>query len=122
LNITVSKQQRQLLSAYSKLPEKDRETLLLFAEFMLQQAQSAEQEQSDISPEPVEIRRPEDESVVGALRRLNETYPMLEKSLLLNEASALMTSHVVKGQSAVDVIDELEILFEREYQFFSEQK
>ena len=41
---------------------------------------------------------------------------MLDKSLLLNETSALMTQHVMQGKDAVEVIDELELLFRRVYE------
>ena len=42
---------------------------------------------------------------------------MLEKPQLLNEASAIMTKHVMQGQEVEHAIDELEALF---LQFYEE--
>jgi len=60
--------------------------------------------------------RPEQESVVAAIKRLNATYFMLEDHAgLLNEASVLMTQHVMQGRDINEVIDELETVFARFY-------
>lgn len=48
---------------------------------------------------------------MGAIRRLSESYSMIDKSLLLTETSSLMTAHLMHGRDASDVIDELEVLF-----------
>ena len=71
--------------------------------------------QVDPTQEPQVIPRPENESVVAAIKRLTATYPMLDKPQLLNETSALMTKHVMQGVGVVEVIDELEDLFLRFY-------
>lgn len=65
---------------------------------------------------PADIPRPESESVVAAIRRLSQTFPMLDKEALLHETSALMTAHLMQGRGAVEVIDELEIVFRRHYE------
>jgi hypothetical protein len=71
--------------------------------------------------EPLTIPRPEKESVVGALKRLRQTYPMLDAGrTLLDQASSLMTQHLVHGRNAVDVIDELEGLFVEHFQRWDE--
>ncbi|MGA1561809.1 MAG: hypothetical protein ACO376_02360 [Gammaproteobacteria bacterium] len=71
--------------------------------------------------EPLAIPRPEKESVVGALKRLRQTYPMLDAGrTLLDQASSLMTQHLVHGRNAVDVIDELEGLFVEHFQRWDE--
>jgi hypothetical protein len=44
---------------------------------------------------------------------------MLDRSKMLNETSVLMTQHVISGRDAVEVIDELEILFRRHYENLS---
>lgn len=41
---------------------------------------------------------------------------MLDRSKLLNETSALMAQHVMQGRSAVEVIDELEVVFQTHYE------
>lgn len=66
--------------------------------------------------EPQPIPRPAGESVVKALKRLRETYPMLDPALLLHEASNHMQQHVMQGKPTTAVIDELETLFTRHYE------
>ena len=107
--------QRKLLKHYSKLDAQGRDSLLAFAEFLLQR-QCEDPGQPDRNLPPKSIPRPEDESVVGAIKRLSESYFMLDKSLLFSDTSSLMTSHIMQGRPAEEVIDELESLFERIYQ------
>ena len=64
---------------------------------------------------PVEISRPDKETVVGAIKRLKNTYPMIESMTVFSSASELMTDHMVKGRDAVEVIDEMEKIFEDFY-------
>ena len=98
-----------------RLPEEQLRTLLQFAEFLL--AQVPDQEAADAPlPEPKPIPRPAQESVIKAMRRLSETYFMLERGPLLNETSALMAQHVMQGRPATDVIDELEAVFRAQYE------
>lgn len=104
----------RLAEIAGKLPQAQQRTLLQFAEFLL--AQMPEAEVDTTPPEPKAIPRPEQESVIKAMRRLSETYFMLDRGPLLNETSALMAQHVMQGRSAVEVIDELEIIFARHYE------
>lgn len=114
----LSAEQRRLLRIVAELGEQDRESLLAFAEF-LAAGRGREKEQEQIETghpaEPKPMPRPETESVVAAIKRLSETYHMLDRSLLLTDTSSLMTAHVMKGREAPDVIDELEELFARQY-------
>nr|WP_242467262.1 Crp/Fnr family transcriptional regulator [Ectothiorhodospira shaposhnikovii] len=104
--------ERRLRGLYRGLSAADRDTLLAFAEFLAGRAAAA-----PISiPAPEPIPRPEEESVIRAMKRLSATYPMLDKARLLNETSQLMTQHVMQGRAAVEVIDELEAVFARHYQ------
>ena len=104
---------RRLSEVAGRLPEEQQRTLLQFAEFLLAQAPEAEPAPL---PEPKEIARPPGESVIKAMRRLSETYFMLERGPLLSETSALMAQHVMQGRAAVEVIDELEVVFARHYE------
>jgi len=70
----------------------------------------------DEASSPVIIPRSENETIVGAIRRLSASYPMLEKSKLLHEANALMTEHIMQGRDVDAVIDELEALFAKHYE------
>lgn len=107
--------EKKLLTLFNKLGSSEQEMLLTFAEFLSQRSESAGKEEEGV-PEPESIPRPESESVVAAIKRLTATYPMLDKPQLLNETSALMTKHVMQGKDVVEVVDELEILFQRFYE------
>ena len=67
-------------------------------------------------PEPRDIPRPDSEKVVAAIKRLSQTYFMLDKSKMLGYTSDLMTQHIIHGRDGVEVIDELELVFLREYE------
>ena len=105
----------KLLALYEKLPAAEQQTLLAYAEF-LQERCSAQQ---PAEPRPVElplqVERPQQESVVAAIRRLSKSYAMLDKKTLLHETADLMSAHVLKGRAAAEVIDDLEALFAARY-------
>jgi hypothetical protein len=100
-----------LVRIFRSLPTSERTSLLDFAEFLAAR-QPAEPEPA---PEPVGLPRPPTETVIAAIRRLSQTYPMLERGAMLNETSALMSAHVLQGQDAARTIDALESLFARYY-------
>ncbi len=108
--------EKRLAEIYGRLPEAERKTLMDFAEFLESRCQPAEA----VSLEPREIPRPEDETVVAALKRLRETYHMLDHSKMLHEASSLMAQHMMQGRPAEEVIDELEEVFRRDFDKFLE--
>lgn len=108
--------QQRLLRLFRQLPEAEQESVLAFAEFLLQRAAPASPPAEADERRPLDIPRPASESVVAAIRRLNMTFPMLDRDALLHEASALMTAHVMQGRPAADVIDELEAVFRRHYE------
>lgn len=106
-------EERRLLRVFRALPEARQQGLLDYAEFLIERA--APQEQS-IPQDPLDIPRPEKESVVKAIKRLRHTYPMIDRTKILHETSGLMTQHLVHGKGAAEVIDELEGLFRRHYE------
>ena len=116
---TLSVSERQLIKYFSKLDEQRQSSLLDFAAFL---AQQNEQNQDALEVKKLEkpkaISRPEQESVVAAIKRLSANYFMLERSELLTEASTLMTEHVMRGRASSEVIDDLEQLFARHYQSY----
>jgi hypothetical protein len=105
--------EKRLLALFAGLAAPERDMLVSFAEFLA--ARAAGVESAEPPAEPRDIPRPEQESVVAAIKRLSETYHMLDKPTLLNEASALMTQHVMQGRDVVEVIDELEAIFQQHY-------
>jgi hypothetical protein len=106
---------RRVAEIADRLPKDQRQTLLRFAEFLLAEAPEAERVPETL-PEPKAIPRPAEESVIKAMRRLSETYFMLERGKLLNETSALVAQHVMQGRAATEVIDELEVIFATHYE------
>ena len=122
-NPSPDRQSQRLLALFRALDEAGRRSLLDFAEFLSQRAGDAAEDgaaedgatEDGAVPPPRDIPRPAEESVVRAIRRLAETYPMLDRGAMLNETSALMAQHVMQGRPAAEVIDELEALFRRHY-------
>ena len=105
---------RRLDKITNELDSENLSTLLAFAEFL-------HARQPDIVVEvsnPAIVPRPENESVIGAIRRLSRGYPMLARDTLLNEAVSLMTRHIMSGKSAVETIDRVDALFSSRYQAF----
>lgn len=114
--------EEHLRTLFRELPAADQASLLAFAEFLHSRAGAAPLARPAAAPvpepvpDPEPIPRPEQESVVKAVKRLARTYPMLDKSKMLTDTSALVMQHAVQGRDAVEVIDELELVFERHYQ------
>lgn len=108
----MNQDERRLLRLYRGLPAAQKAGLLDYAEYIAHRA-VPEQEDAKV---PVPIPRPTEESVIKAIRRLKQTYPMLDANRLLHETSRLMAQHVVHKRPAPEVIDELEALFRRLYE------
>jgi hypothetical protein len=113
--------EKRLTGILRKLPAAQAGMLLEFAEFLLVRHGATGREEGKPAgaievPAPVEIPRPAEETVVKAVRRLRATYPMLDARKLLNQTSELMTQHIVQGREAIEVIEELEILFRSHYE------
>lgn len=94
------------------MTEQGRELLLEYAEFI------GTRHVRPVTQTPLDIPRPDQETVIAAIRRLSETYPMLDRTPLLSEASGLMAQHVMHAIPAAQVIDELERVFQTQYQAF----
>ena len=112
----VSKPEKRLVKLFNSLPESERKSLLDFAEFLAGRAGIQEPSAPPVPQEPLDIPRPEEETVVAAMKRLRESYPMIDHSKMLHEASGLMGEHIMQGRPAPEVIDELEVMFVRYYE------
>ena len=110
----MNKKEQKLLEYYHCLPAEQAETLLAYAEFMAERFGQVEEIPMDVQSIP----RPANESVIAAIKRLSATYPMLDKGKVFNDTSSLMSQHIIQGREAVEVIDELEALFQQEYNDF----
>ncbi|MCK5001670.1 MAG: Crp/Fnr family transcriptional regulator [Gammaproteobacteria bacterium] len=102
---------KTLIEIFETLDAERQASLFDFAEFLQSKGGLVVKEVGD----PVEIERPDKETVVGAIKRLKNTYPMIESMTVFSSASELMTDHMVKGRDAIEVIDEMEKIFEDFY-------
>lgn len=107
---------RRLIRTLRSLPPQDRALVLALVE-RLAAGRSATPAAAPLS-EPIQRPRPPEESVIAAIRRLSQTYVMLDRGAMLNETAALMSAHVLQGRAAAEVIDDLEQLFARHYESF----
>lgn len=93
-------------------------TLHEFAEFLADKHPPAE----NIVVEMVSIPRPSEEGVIPAIKRLAQTYPMLDKKILFDQTSAAMSAHVLNEVSSKESIDRLEEVFRKEYEDYVSRK
>jgi hypothetical protein len=105
------KSSQALVDLYESMDDERKQSLCDFADFLFAKSGPVKKE----IPPPEDIPRPEIETVVGAVKRLKSKYHMVESMSVFSEASALMTDHMVKGRDVIEVIDEMEILFENAY-------
>lgn len=115
-------EEQRLLHLFGQLNGQDRATLLAFAQFLAARNDSADTAMSaPVAPEsPCNVPRPPDETVVGAIKRLSQTYYMLDRRNMLSETSSLMAAHVLQGRPTLEVITELEEVFQNHYQKYLE--
>jgi hypothetical protein len=122
--------EKKMLYYFSVLGEEHRSMVMEFIEFLgskypneLPPAQPTEfpDEQKKII-EPELTPRPDTESVIAAIKRLSQSYPMLNKEKLFDKTSTLMTAHIMQGRDVVEVIDEIQLVFESHYEEYVSEK
>ena len=111
------KSSQDLIDLYEAMDDNRKKSLSDFADFLYAQAEPITKE----IQAPDDVPRPEQETVVGAIKRLKTTYFMIESMSVFSDASSLMTEHMVKGRDVVEVIDEMEALFEDAYKKLGQQ-
>lgn len=104
----------QLLALFETMDVQGQQALLDYAGFLKERHPLKEV----ISTQSLDIERPAEESVIASIKRLRETYPMLDTAALLHETSNFMMQHVMQGREAKEVIDELEVYFRGQYEKF----
>jgi len=105
---------REIKLLLAQLDDSHQQAIVDYAEFMVQRYKVENSRDRDLKPESVE--RPEQETVIAAIKRLKKTYYMLDTDIILNQTSALMGQHILKGREAFDVIDELQSIFQAQYE------
>lgn len=108
-----AKREKRLQQILGRLPKNVAESLLEYAEFL-----DSKHGKDPVAKQPLDIQRPETETVVDAIRRLTDTFPMLDTSHLLHETGDLMTQHIMQSRPANEVIDDLEALFRKHFDSF----
>lgn len=101
----------RLLELWRRLDPGQRRMLAEFAEFLAARGEAPRSAQ-------VATLRPAHETVVHAVRRLNASYPMLERAKLLQPVGDLLSQHLVDGRAPAAVIDDLEALYANAYAAF----
>lgn len=102
----------QLAELFDTLDDERKASLFDYAEF-LQSKGGLVQKEIGV---PLDVPRPEVETVVGAVKRLKLTYPMIGSMTVFSAASSLMTENMVNGRDVIKVIDEMEKLFEESFE------
>lgn len=102
----------RLIEIFETLNEERQNSLIDYATFLQSKGDLVDK----ATVEKILIDRPSEETVVGAIKRLKSTYPMIESMSVFSAASNLMTEHMISGRDAIEVIDEMEILFEEHYE------
>ena len=111
----MTSEKQQLQRIFNQLPSEQQQTLLAFAQFL----ESRVDKKPPLPAKP--LPRPSNESVIAAIKRLAQGYPMLNKAKMLDETSRLMSEHIMQGRDKVEVIDELEKVFLEYYQKFKKE-
>ncbi|MEK6594522.1 MAG: hypothetical protein AABZ67_15725 [Pseudomonadota bacterium] len=107
--------EEDLLGHYRRLIAEQRRMLLEFAVFLAERNAGTEVREASAQP-PLPIARPATETVVMAIKRLTQTYPMLDRRQLFSDTSRHVAQHALEGRPAAEVIDELEAVFARHYE------
>jgi hypothetical protein len=107
----VKGEEKKLLDLFGQLTSEQQDKLIAFAEFL-----TADSSVGGAASEPLAVPRPAAETVTMAIKRLVRTYPMLDRRDLMAEASQLMAQHALRGRLGAEVIDDLEVLFSRQFE------
>jgi len=110
--------EKKLLQVFRDMSQEQQTALLDYADFILARNEktTADSEPAVEPAKPLDIPRPEEETVINAVRRLSDTYPMIDKDVLLHQTTDLVSQHFTQGRAAEEVIDDLQALFEEHYQ------
>jgi hypothetical protein len=104
---------REIKLLLAQLDDDHQQSIIDYANFLVQKYKTDNSGAGDLKPESIE--RPGQETVIAAIKRLKKTYYMLDTDSMLNQTSALMGQHILKGRKASDVIDELQSIFQTQY-------
>lgn len=107
---------KKLAGIFARLDTADQQTLMDFALFLEQKSLNENSKVYAEYPVPKLIERVEGESVIAAIKRLKESYHMLNMDSLLDETSSFVAQYMVQGRDINEVIDDLEASFANHYE------
>ena len=116
--VSLTPSEKRALRLFRALSGEQQHTVSAFMEFL---SSHGTHTPSLKAAQPVEMPRPERESVVKAIKRLRATYPMLDQNKLFHETSEHMTAHLMHGKPAAEAIDELEAMFAHHNQRYCDE-
>ena len=112
---------QQLTQLFDGLDTQGRDSLLDYAQFLTSKlAQRDTETEQHIKHQPKHQPRPAEESVLGAVKRLRASYFMIDTDNMINDTSSLVSQFMLQGRPAEEVIDDLEKLFNDNYQKYLE--
>lgn len=114
----MASKEKQLLEFFTSLGDDDQTAVVNFAGYLHEK----NPQKKAVAEKPLEIKRPDEESVIGAIKRLKMTYPMIESMSVFNKTSELLSAHMLQGRDKKTVIDDIEALFKEAYETAREQK
>jgi len=109
----------EIKQLFSKLDAEHQQAIIDYATFLAERYVAKDSTGMNLKPESIE--RPQQETVIAAIKRLKKTYYMLDTDTMLNQTSALMGQHILKGREASAVIDELQSIFQDQYKQYIKQ-
>ena len=109
----VENSKKKLRALLDTLSDAQVQSVLDFTSYL---ASSTSEQPATEAIDPVDIPRPEKESVIEAIKRLKSTYPMLDPQAMLPQTADLLSQHVMQGRTAEQVIDDMESLFQSAYE------
>jgi hypothetical protein len=113
--VAMSVDEKVLLKKFRLLPEAQKQALADYAEFL---SQRYAEEPEPVPQQPLDIPRPQQETVIKAIQRLSKTYPMLDSKELFEKTSTYMMRNLMQGEDNDMLIDEMEVFFKERYQAY----
>jgi hypothetical protein len=110
---------RELKALMSRLGDEHQQAATDYATFLVQQYNFQTPVEGGLEPEA--IVRLERETVIAAIKRLKNTYYMLDSDEQLDGTSSLMGQHILRGREAPTVIKELQSMFQEKHEKYLEQ-
>ncbi|KPV41109.1 hypothetical protein AN478_04165 [Thiohalorhabdus denitrificans] len=123
----MTENEKRILEALERLPAEQQKQLVDYAEFLVGRAggEPGAGEADAAAPgepeSPRSVEKDPEEGPVQAIKRLRHTYPMLERSKLLDETTSIMAKRYLQDKPESEVIEELEEVFERHYRGYLRQ-